>query len=299
MLSLDRLVFTAEKLDGCFNLDDLNRFTEEACRTAVQHPKAFYLFMQRYIHFNSQAGSLVARLASSVGLSRNLFLDADAAVFHESDRGMEIAARIIAATVDEHSDVHGKELSHRSLAQATLRSVAEYAQLSAAECNQLGEIPAWLETMMLAQTQAYQGELGNLQALITSMGVHAASEVLADREYVAIDKIVRHENKNAGYDAYLRDGNGKIEVAGRTIGAWYWVAVHGSHTQSGVEKEHFDEALTAINLAARYLPDQQAAIERWVMDGFSAFADMQQSFFQQVNQECLDLIKQELKSAID
>ncbi len=298
MLSLDRAVFSPEKFDGCFNLDDLNHFAETACRTAVQHPKAFYLFMQRYIHFNSQAGSLVARLASSVGLSRTLFLDGSESVFHAADRGMEIAARIIAATVDEHSDTHGKELSHRALAQATLKSVAAYAQLSPEACNQLGEIPTWLQAMMVAQTQAYQGEPNDLESLVKAMGVHAASEVLADREYVAIDKIVRYEHKNAGYDAYLRNGNGKIDVAGRTIGAWYWVAVHGSHTQSGVEKEHFDEALSAINLAIQYLPNDQAMISRWVFEGFSAFATMQQTFFRQVNQECLDLIKRELNQSM-
>lgn len=299
MLSLDRAVFTTEQFDRRFNLDELNQFAEAACRTAVQHPKAFYLFMQRYIHFNSQAGSLVARLASSVGLSRTLFRDANEAVFHESDRGMEIAARIIAATVDEHSDQHGKDLSHRSLAQATLKSIGDYAQLSDAERNAVGEIPAWLASMMLAQTQAYQGELNNLPALMTAMGVHAASEVLADREYVAIDKIVRYEQKNQGYDAYLRDGNGKIDVAGRAIGAWYWVAVHGAHTQSGVEKEHFDEALSALNLAVRYCPESQAQMQQWVFDGFAAFGAMQQEFFRQVNQECLDLIKRELDGAID
>jgi hypothetical protein len=298
MLSLERPVFTPEKFDSCFNVDNLNKFAEEACRTAVQHPKAFYLFMQRYIHFNSQAGSLVARLASSVGLSRTLFMDSAADVYHESDRGMEIAARIIAATVDEHSDTHGKELAHRSLAQATLKSVGDYAQLTAAERNELGQIPGWLASMMEAQTQAYQGEPNNLQALMTAMGVHAASEVLADREYVAIDRIVRFENKNQGYDAYLRDGHGKVEVAGHTIGAWYWVAVHGSHTQSGVEKEHFDEALSAINLATRYLPDDQEMVSRWVFEGFSAFATMQQSFFRQVHEECLELIKRELNSAV-
>jgi hypothetical protein len=299
MLSLDRISFTIEQFDNRFNIDQLNQLAETACRTAVQHPKAFYLFMQRYIHFNSQAGSLVARLASSVGLSRTLFRDSNAAVFHESDRGMEIAARIIAATIDEHSDHNGKDLPHRSLAQATLKSVGEYAQLSIAERNALGEIPTWLKNMMLEQTQSYQGELNNLPALMTAMGFHAASEVLADREYVAIDKIVRYEQKHLGYDAYLRSGNGKVDVGGRAIGAWYWVAVHGAHTQSGVEKEHFDEALSALNLAMRYCPDQQAQMQQWVFDGFAAFAAMQHDFFHQVNQECLDLIKQELDGAID
>lgn len=299
MLSLEnKAVFTAEKFDGCFNLNDLNALVEEACSTAVQHPKAFYLFMQRYVYFNGIAGSLVARLASSIGLSREFFCDSEIEVFDQSDRGMEIAARILAATIDEHADQHGKGLPHRTLAQATLKSAGDYANLNAEERNEMGQVPAWLENLMQEFAEGYQGEPGSLESLIKGMGFHAASEVLADREYIGIDRIVRHENKNVGYDAYLRDGNGRTEINGQQVGSWYWVAVHGSHTQSGVEQEHFDEALSAINLAVRYLPENNEMISQWVFEGFSQFATIQQNFFREVNRECLELIKQELNESI-
>lgn len=299
MLSLEsKAMFTAEKFDGCFNLNDLNSLVEEACCTAIQHPKAFYLFMQRYVYFNAIAGSLVARLASSIGLSREFFCEEATDVFDQSDRGMEIAARILAATIDEHADQHGKGLPHRTLAQATLKSVGDYAQLSAEERNALGQVPTWLSELMVEFAEGYQGEPGDLEALIKGMGFHAASEVLADREYVGIDRIVRHENRNAGYDAYLRDGHGRTEINGQQVGAWYWVAVHGSHTQSGVEQEHFDEALSAINLAVQYLPRNHERLSQWVFEGFSQFATIQQSFFREVNRECLELIKRELNGAI-
>ena len=55
--------------------------------------------MQRYVHFNGYAGSLVARLASSIGLSRDLFNNSNT-VIDEADRGMEIAAKVFAATID-------------------------------------------------------------------------------------------------------------------------------------------------------------------------------------------------------
>jgi hypothetical protein len=298
MQTLERVAFTAEKFDSCFNLNELDKLVEEACRTMAQHPKAFYLFMQRYVHFNSQAGSLVARLASSIGLSQTLFQDPNCAAYDESDRGMEIAARVFEATIDEHADQRSQNLPHRTLAQATLQSAGNYAQLTAAERNQFAQIPGWLQAVMDAQLADYQGIPGNLEALIRAMGYHAASEVLADREYAMIDRVVRYENKNSGYDAYLRDSNGKVEVNGHTIGAWYWIVIHGSHLQSGVEKEHFDEALSAINLAAQYLPEHSEKISQWVFEGFSQFAKTQQKFFQQVHQECLELIQQELNQAI-
>lgn len=298
MLSLDRPVFTAEKFDSCFNLAELSHLVEEACNTAIQHPKAFYLFMQRYVHFNAHAGSLVARLASAIGLSREFFCDPTSAVFDESDRGMEIASRVLAATIDEHSDAHGKGFPHRTLAQATLKSVGEYANLSSEEQNQLGQIPPWLQQLMQEFADGYQGQPGNLQSLMSGMGFHAASEVLADREYATIDRIVRHDNKNQGYDAYLRNGHGRIKIQGREVGSWYWIAVHGSHTQSGVEMEHFDEALHAVNTAMKYLPNDRELLSQWVFEGFSQFATIQQNFFREVNRECLALIKQELNSSI-
>ncbi len=291
-------LFTAEKFDGCFNLNELNVLVETACRNAVQHPTAFYLFMQRYVHFNGHAGSLVARLASAIGLSRDFFIDPTCPVYDESDRGMEVAARVLAATIDEHEDSHGKGLSHRRLAQTTLKSVGDYAELSNAVRDELGVIPPWFATLMREFAQGYQGQPGDLPSLVRGMGFHAASEVLADREYVAIDRIVRHENKNVGYDAFLRDGNGRYEIDGKPVGAWYWVAVHGSHMQAGVELEHFDEALAGINLAARYLKHDPAQISQWVFEGFSQFATIQQNFFRQVNRECLDLIKQELDTTL-
>ena len=119
MTAADVPILTKNQLDDLFDFSSLNQSVELACRLAVQRPRLLYLFMQRYTHFNGYAGSLVARLASSVGLSRDLFKSSSAVVADEADRGLEIAARILAATIDEHADKGQKCAPHRALAQAT------------------------------------------------------------------------------------------------------------------------------------------------------------------------------------
>jgi hypothetical protein len=289
--------FDQHSFEQCFNLTDIEQTVEEACQTATQHPKALYLFMQRYTHFNSQAGSLVARLSSSIGLSRELFRAPDCEVYDEADRGLEVAARVFAATIDEHSD--GKQhLPHRTLAQALLKGVGNYANLSVQERNEMSRIPPWFVTIMAHQRECYQGQPGNLEALVKAMGFHAASEVLADREYALIDKVIRYDNAGKGFDAYLRADNRKVEFRGQKISSWYWIVVHGTYKQSGVEYEHFEEALAALNLALEYLQLPSEVLFQWAVEGFSEFVAQQQAFFTNLNQECLELIKQELSSAL-
>jgi hypothetical protein len=290
--------FTEQEFDRYFNFSTLDQTVEAACQTVARYPKALYLFMQRYTHFNGAAGSLVARLASSIGLSRELFREPTCGAFDEADRGLEVAAKVLAATIDEHSDAHHKGCSHRMLAQATLKSIGHYAGLSEQERNFFATVPTWLAELLNAAVTGYQGIPGELDALIRAMGVHAASEMLAAREYSLIDKVVRNDNAGLGFDKYLKDGHGQVEMNGRRISAWYWIAVHGSYKEVGVETDHAQDALEALNLAMRYcsLPSEQ--VRQLACEGFQAFATIQQRFFQETQKECLELIKVEMDSLL-
>ncbi|MCU0548262.1 MAG: hypothetical protein MUC48_02830 [Leptolyngbya sp. Prado105] len=292
------LTFSEQAFDRPFNFVALDQTVEAACATATQHPRALYLFMQRYTHFNGAAGSLVARLASSIGLSRELFREPACELFDEADRGLEVAAKVLSATIDEHSDAHHKGCSHRTLAQATLKAVGNYAALTDAERNSFATVPTWLTQLLEAAVVGYQGIPGDLEALIRAMGVHAASEMLAAREYAVIDKVVRYTNAGLGFDQYLKDGHGQVELNGQKISAWYWIAVHGSHKEAGVETDHAHDALEALTLAMQYctLPNQQ--VWQLAFEGFEAFVTLQQTFFQEAQKECLDLIKTEMGSLI-
>jgi len=278
--------FSKNEFLKAFDLVKLDATVELTCHLATQHPKALYLFMQRYTHFNGYAGSLVARLASSVGLSRNLFNNAACLVSDEADRGLEIAAKVLAATIDEHADQGAHNMPHRTLAQATLKAVGDYAELSVQERNFLGQLPEWMSELLQSTIAGYQGVPGNIASLIRALGFHAASEMLADHEYRLIDKAVREHFRGTGFDAYLRQTNSKVELEGRKYSSWYWVVVHGKYNDSGVEAEHFEFALEALVLAARYRPEPDIQIRLWAMQGFAYFVELQQRLFREIHREC-------------
>ena len=288
MITNNQSILTKDLIDRLFDIPTLDRSVESTCQQAVRDPRALYLFMQRYVHFNGYAGSLVARLASSIGLSRDLFNNAST-VIDEADRGMEIAAKVIAATIDEHADQGAKYIPHRTLAQATLKAVGNYANLSEVERNEFAVAPAWMVKVLEDLFKGYQGVPGDAPALIRAMGFHAASEILADREYGLIDKVVRHDNRDKGFDAYLRTSDGKVKVNDRQFSAWYWIVIHGKHQGSGVEVEHFEFALEAINLAANYRPESAQQVREYALQGFTDFANIQQRLFAEISKECSQL----------
>jgi hypothetical protein len=291
MLTLNSSLLSENELNELFDLPTLDRRIESACRVAIQHPRSLYVFMQRYAHFNGYAGSLVARLASSVGLSRDLFNDSENPVIDEADRGMEIAGKILAATLDEHADQGQHGVPHRVLAQATLKSIGNYANLDVEEKNKFAVIPDWLEEILQRTVQGYQGTPGNIAELVIAMGFHCASEILASHEYSVIDTVIRHENRGSGFDAYLNQISGKVELNERRLSAWCWIVIHGSHKGTGVEAEHFEFALEALNLTAQYRSESRQQIRDWALKGFLNFVSIQQKLFEMIDYECNDLLE--------
>ncbi len=282
---------TIETFHNLFDRQIIEAKIEATVELATASPTGLYYFMQRYAHFNSFAGSLVARLASSIGLSYYLFNQSDILVTDRADRGLDIAAKVLAATIDEHADT-GAQVTHRRLAQATLTAIADYAQLSHLQCNQIDRTPAWLQTIVTDLIAGYQGKIGDLQALITAVGFHIGSELLADREYALIDKVVRHNHRGSGFDAYLRGK--QVEIDGRKLSPWYWIVVHGKHNSSAVEAEHCQLAIDALNLIVEYRPESTAIILEWASQGFLNFAQLQQQLFHQMQVELQGLITSEL-----
>ncbi|UFP96550.1 hypothetical protein [Gloeobacter morelensis] len=289
---------TIQSFDERFDFLDLDRIVERTCRVALEHPEALYLFMQRYTYFNSYAGSWVARLASSIGLSRELFVDRGCEVYDEADRGLKVAARVFAAAIDEHGDRHMKGLPHRVLAQATLKAIGNYGRLSNERRNMFAAIPSWLAMIVTETGHGYQGAPGNLRELIFSMGFHAASELLADREYTTIDRIIRHEHRDSGFALYLRTAQGTVEIDGGSVSSWYWIAVHGQHGNSGVEKDHFDDAAAALNLAVQYRTEPAVTLQEWFFEGFGSFVDIQQRLFENICRECANLNPEATQPAV-
>lgn len=273
--------------DHCFDLSKLENTVERTCKIAVEDPKVLYLFMQRYAYFNSYAGALVARLASAIGLSRDLFNDSSYVVADEADRGLEIAQKVIAAG----------DLDHRALAQDTLKAIADYAELTPRERNQISIVPPWLKAIVNELIEGYQGTPGDVASMIRGMGFHAASEIMADREYTLIDKVVRLDNKGKGFDAYLEKLKQEAEAKEQEFTAWNWVGIHATHNASGAEAEHFDLALEALDLMAQFRPEPKQQLKEWVCQGFLNFVDIEQRLFKGIYEELLPLTVNQLQVA--
>jgi hypothetical protein len=279
--------FTTETFDAFFDRKTNNDNIEATIALAASNPAKLYYFMQRYAYFNSFAGSLVARLASSIGLSYQLFQNAEISVKDQSDRGLEIAAKVLVATIDEHADAGAQQVPHRTLAQATLKAIGDYAKLNDADLNQITQTPDWMGDIITDLIASYQGEINNIEALVTALGFHLGSELLADQEYSLIDKVIRYTNRGHGFDAWL---HGKqVEIAGKRLSPWYWIVVHGKHNASGVEAEHFQFALEALNLVAQYRPESHETILKWASKGFLDFAELQQRLFAGTKAELTNL----------
>lgn len=273
-----------------FAIHTLDQGVENCCRIAAKNPVSLYLFMQRYTHFNGYAGPLVTRLASSIGISRDLFKRTDCDIVDEQDYGCEVANKVFCAAIDEYGD-HHIGASHRTAAQATLAHVGLYAGLTTQQRNQYAQLPDWMSGILTATVDGYQGAIGDYDKLIYSMGFHASSEILAHHEYQIIDRIVRHELANTGFDAYIKqlkkDRKQSFDFHGFDIHPWFWISIHGNEHGGGVEKDHFDLAVDALNMTLDSAPDDQKAyVEQRIRDGFQGFCDVQNNLFNSIREEC-------------
>lgn len=279
-------LFSEATFKDIVDFSQLDRTVESTIGLAAQDPIALYLFFHRYTYFNGYASAVISRLASSIGLSRYLFKNSELLVIEEADRGMEIAAQVLSAAADEGAN---DTPVHRALAQLTLKTVGNYAGLSDDERNEFAKVPAWLDEIVDAVVSGYQGTPGDIASLIRAMGFHLASEILGDREYALLDTVIRYENKDIGFDRYLRQQATPVKIQGHRYTAWSWILIHSRHDGCGVEIEHSECALTALNMAVRYRPESDQQMLNWAREGFAAFVELQQRLFKETYQECLEL----------
>lgn len=277
-------VFSEDIFKERFDFAVLDRTVASTVRLAAQNPRSLYLFFQRYSHFNGYASAVISRLASSIGLSRYLFNNSELVVIEEADRGMEIAAQVLSAAADEGAN---DSPVHRALAQLTLKTVGNYANLSVDERNGIAQIPDWLDTLVKDVVAGYEGTPGDVKALVKAMGFHLASEMLGDREYSLIDEVIRYENRGNGFDQYLRETAKPVKIHGHNYTPWSWILIHSRHDGTGVEAEHSEYALTALNLAVRFGTESEQQLVAWAMEGYGHFVQLQQRLFQEIARECL------------
>jgi hypothetical protein len=244
-----------------------------AALEAATEPKQLLSVFGRYVQFNSAFGPGLANLAGEIAAKQGLFVDAEEPVKLLADRAAEVAADFFYAAVDEFDDrLTPWRDTHRTLAQATVKGLGRHFGFALEELDGVIRINAETRGAVARVFQGYGvGERLEERALFEAMGFHVGSEILADREFVVIDEVLRRTRADlvAALEAM------QIEILGAKHNAYYWIRIH-----TGVEAEHFDAALKGVNSALRYYAGRHdaAQVKGWMLGGFARFARVQAGF---------------------
>jgi hypothetical protein len=274
-------MITLQNFQSQLDVSRLNRVMEGACRDAVTNPKALYVFMYRFIFYCRTYTTSVPRLAATIG-SSSLFRDPNCFIEEHAERSMDVAAKVFAASIEEFCDPK-TGVSHRTLSYALLDKMAEYADMSEAEVQQIAESGVWLSDILELVQDGYRADPDNLPSLVRAIGFHAATETVGLNECSIIHSVIFSEQRNHSFGHFIK--NNKIQFQRGVVSPWYWIVIHGTGDTKGLEIEHSDEALQALNRAVKYSSASQEQIIEWAAQGFVTFSAVQTAFFEQVQQE--------------
>jgi hypothetical protein len=244
-----------------------------AALDSASAPERLIGVLAQYIQFNSAFGPGVANLAGEVAARQGLFRDPDEPLRIASDRAAHVASDFFYAAVDEFDDrATPWRDTHRTLAQATLKGVGAHFGYTPERLNDVVAVSRGTEAAMADVSEGYGlGARLEEDRLFSAMGFHTGSEILADQEFVILDRHLR--DKHADLVRALEPM--KVEILGEKHNAYYWIRIH-----TGVEAEHFDAALKGVNAALRFYAGdvEPAAVKSWILAGFSRFAAVQAAF---------------------
>ncbi len=274
---------TQERLQSLVDFREDALLIRHALQDALQAPEPERLvrFFARYTSWNGFFGAGVATLAGKIGRARGLFMDPEEPLASAADRSVLVASYFFDAARDEFDDHGSPERDpHRSLAQAFLKALTQIRvpNLSTDRHNQLMADPFWLTALNKAVAFGYGTHRpDDLSTLFSAMGYHLGSELLADREFSIIDRILRN---GSGIADQLRATT--VRIGPEQHNAYVWVQIH-SRSGGAAEADHFAWATQGVNLAFQYVdPALHADLQREVELGFLDFAHDQREFFANV-----------------
>jgi hypothetical protein len=236
-------------------------------------PPQLLSVLGRYVQFNSAFGPGLANLAGEIAARQGLFRDAEEPVRILSDRASDVAADFFYAAVDEFDDrATPWRDTHRTLAMATVKGMGSFFGYEPQALNDVIKINRTTEGAIPRVFEGYGiGAKLDEERLFRGMGFHVGSEILADQEFVIIDRALRarHPDMVAALEAM------KVPVSGEKHNAYYWIRIH-----TGVEAEHFDAALKGVNNALRFYAGERAPsqVKSWILEGVRQFAGVQSDF---------------------
>jgi len=236
-------------------------------------PEQLLSVMGRYIQFNSAFGAGLANLAGEIAARQGLFQDPAERLRVAADRAAEVASDFFYAAVDEFDDrATPWRDTHRTLAQATLKGLGAFFGYSDERLNDAVRINEATRTAMQQVWDGYGiGARLEEPRLFSAMGFHTGSEILADQEFVLIDRHLRRRRP----DLVRALETSRVPILGQQHNAYYWIRIH-----TGVEAEHFDAALEGVGNALRFYAGARPAeaVKADILEGFARFAAVQSGF---------------------
>ncbi|HKQ30197.1 MAG TPA: hypothetical protein VJS66_02830 [Burkholderiales bacterium] len=272
-------ILTRAFIQDTIDIHALDAAVAATVARATENPKTLFLFMQRYASWNGYAGPLVAELAGKIGQCRDMFFDPKEPVEVFADRATEVASLVFYATIDEHRD-REYAVSHRSLAQATLKGIATFYRITPEEQLRLSVSPRWLPGLVADTADGYAHITQHIDNVVEALGFHIASVMFAAREYRVLDTVLRERCPD------LTDYLKKIpsSIGGKNLPAYAWIEIHAV---GEVEEDHAYGAFAALDLASGYVRDKdEADVRKQALRGYRRFADLQSTFFKHVDLDC-------------
>ena len=236
-------------------------------------PRELVKLVGRYVNFNGVFGGGVANLSGELAERRDLFYDPNEEVTSFADRSAHVAARIYAASVAEFG---GEEChpTHRALAQATLKGMANYFNIPGSELNtMLNSSDVVRLGSELIQSGYGVNRTLNDRDLFFGIGFHMGSECLADQEFNILDEVLKRNWPEL--ISYLQ--RHRVHIGTDHLNAYEWIGVHTT-----VEADHYAFSMQGANLALQYyqgVMTQEQAREA-ILSGFREFARQQTAFMQ-------------------
>lgn len=231
-------------------------------------------FVSNYIHWNGLFAGCVINLASRfhLGIDFGLYEPNSPEEDFFQTRGHRVAGLIFAAAEDEYSDEHceieGVRIEHKTMAWFTLNKMYEFFNL---DITKRKIHP--LMNDIASRTKSGYGLQGDSEFLdlARQLGFHIGSEKIASYEFEIIT-----DKMSQLYPELVFDLKSKILVKG--INAFSWFEFHGS-----VEDAHANYALDAAQILVDYTGsrdlDLQKSVIKEIEIGFNNFSQLQDDFF--------------------
>lgn len=259
----------------------IDSLMENTCKDAITNSRTLYWFMQRFVRYSRTYSYVVPALASKIGSSL-LFQETGCSTLECGERSMDVAAKVFAASIEEFCDPR-TGVSHRTLSYALLDKLAQYADLSTQEIHQIASLGTWLNDILLQVEAGYDADPTNLSSLIEAMGFHAATETIGGHEFSIINSVIFSKQRRDHFGQFIKSN--KVKFSECSVSPWYWIVIHGTENTVGVEADHSDEAINALNLAVQYTSVSEEQIIAWAGKGVAKFAHVQETFFRRLQDE--------------